>query len=64
MSFARRLRLVRQDESGAITVDWVVLTAVVVVIASALVSMLAPNLKTASSYVSDVVVSAKDTSVD
>ena len=43
------------DESGAVTVDWVVLTAAIVVIGSAVVSVFAPNLTTAANYISSVV---------
>lgn len=38
VSFLKRIRAVREDESGAVTVDWVVLTAAMVGVATALAS--------------------------
>lgn len=50
----------RDDESGAVTVDWVVLTAAIVVIGTGVISVLAPGLTTTSGYISSMVITAKN----
>ena len=58
MDFLKRLRKTKQDESGAVTVDWVVLTAAIVVIGSGVVAVIAPGLTSTSNYISSMVDSA------
>ena len=41
------------DESGAVTVDWVVLTAALVAIAIAVVTLIADGVETASNGIND-----------
>ena len=49
-----------KDESGAVTVDWVVLTAALVGIALALVGTINTGLKTASSDIASSITDAID----
>ena len=47
-----------KDESGAVTVDWVVLTAALVGIAVAMVGVIETGIESASSDISDEITSA------
>lgn len=48
----------KDDEEGAVTVDWVVLTAGLVVFGSAVVSTFAPALQTGGHVISNTIISA------
>ncbi len=51
MSYLNFFARFRRDQSGAVTVDWVVLTAALVGIAVALVSTISDGLDTASTAI-------------
>lgn len=57
-AFARTLRIFRNDEAGAVTVDWVVLTAAIVGIS---LLVMIPTFTTADSAASAVSNSLVDT---
>lgn len=44
-----------KDESGAVTVDWVVLTAAIVILGAGVVSVISPGLTSASGHISSVI---------
>ena len=48
MDFIARIKTFAQDEDGAVTVDWVVLTAAIVGLAIAVGSVLTDNVETAT----------------
>lgn len=52
------LRLLRRDEDGAVTVDWVVLTAVIVGLGTGAASVIGPAVKSGGNAISQVVVTA------
>ena len=58
MQVFKCLKIVKEDESGAVTVDWVVLTAAVVVLGSGVVSVISPGLTSTSSYITSQIVSS------
>lgn len=60
MWILQKLKVASRDESGAVTVDWVVLAAALVVLGSGLVSVISPSLTNASNYISNSIVSSAD----
>ncbi|MEO1549838.1 MAG: hypothetical protein AAFR93_05325 [Pseudomonadota bacterium] len=53
-----KIRSFFQDEEGAVTVDWVVLTAMVVVLAVIVLPIITPALGGMATGIKDVIVSA------
>ena len=58
MRFLNIVQRAKDDESGAVTVDWVVLAAAIVVLGSGVVSVISPGLQSGAGYVASVVSSA------
>ena len=58
MNLLSKLKQLRHDDSGAVTVDWVVLTAAIVVLGIGVVSVISPGLTAGSDSISDKLVSA------
>jgi hypothetical protein len=56
MVFLRKLAQSLRDESGAVTVDWVVLTAALVLMGVAAVAIYRPALSSSATYVNDTIV--------
>ncbi len=56
--FLRFLKNVRDDESGAVTVDWVVLAAATVVIGSTVISTIEPGARSGAMAISTVLMLA------
>jgi len=59
MNLFKYFKTARDDQDGAVTVDWVVLTAAIVVLGTGLVSVFAPDLTAASNYISSMVVATR-----
>lgn len=53
-----KLKGLARDDSGAVTVDWVVLTAAIVVVGVAVVTTISPGLTNASDNIRNTIVSA------
>ncbi len=60
MKFFKLMNTFSKDEDGAVTVDWVVLTAALVGIALALVGTVKGGLDTASGDIADAITGAID----
>ncbi len=60
MKLFRRLKKAKDDDSGAVTVDWVVLAAATVIMGSTVISTISPNLKDGASQIGSAVVSATE----
>lgn len=58
MNLLKKLEILTNDESGAVTVDWVVLTAAIVVIGTGVVSVVSPGLTSGTNSIRDTIVSA------
>ena len=58
MNLLSKLKQLRHDDSGAVTVDWVVLTAAIVVLGIGVVSVISPGLTAGSDSIRDKLVSA------
>jgi len=58
MKLLRRLKKASDDDSGAVTVDWVVLAAATVIMGSTVISTVAPGLKQGGSQIGSAMVSA------
>ena len=56
----KRLNNFTEDESGAVTVDWVVLTAAIVGIAIAVIGLISGGVETASESINDEIVVASN----
>lgn len=58
MKLLRIFQKVKDDEDGAVTVDWVVLTAGLVVFGSAVIANIAPSVKNGGHIISNNIISA------
>jgi len=58
MKLLRYLKTVAKDDSGAVTVDWVVLAAATVIMGSTVINTITPGLTRGSSIISSTLVSA------
>lgn len=52
MRLLELVRNVKNDDDGAVTVDWVVLTAAIVILGAAVVTTISPGLTNTSGYIS------------
>jgi len=58
MKLLRFFQKAKDDEDGAVTVDWVVLTAGLVVFGSAVVSNILPSINAGGTIISNTIISA------
>lgn len=58
MNLLEKFKCITKDDSGAVTVDWVVLTAAIVVIGAGTISVISPGLTAGSDHIRDKLVSA------
>lgn len=58
MDLLKKLKIAYDDESGAVTVDWVVLTAALVVVGTGVLSVISPGLTAGSDKIRAEIVSA------
>lgn len=58
MDFLKALKIAYEDDSGAVTVDWVVLAAAIVVLGTGVVSVISPGLTAGSTQIRAELVSA------
>lgn len=56
-----KMKKYTKDESGAVTVDWVVLTAALVIIGGLVISIIRAGLLDASSAINDTLVNSANT---
>jgi len=61
MRIRHYITAVKDDEDGAVTVDWVVLTAAIVTFGAGVASVIAPNISNNGTFISEKVVAAPDT---
>lgn len=58
MKLLRYLKKVTTDDSGAVTVDWVVLAAATVIMGSTVINTITPGLDKGSAAISSAMISA------
>ncbi len=58
MNLLKRVFCIAKDEDGAVTVDWVVLTAAIVVVGAGVISIVSPGLTSGSETIRAKLVSA------
>lgn len=58
MKLLRYLKKISSDDSGAVSVDWVVLAAAIVIMGSTVISTIKPGLNKGSADISSAIVSA------